>query len=242
MNERSPEIRFRALRQFNAHPKMAELARSRSAIGGSTLRYFASDSLVDRLVRALGARHALPIKEVVESFEFFERVRSDVRSPRIVDLASGHGLTGALFAVFERDVDEVLLVDRRRPDNHRPVCDALDEVAPWAVPKLRYLEEDVRHVALPGGPCSVIAVHACGSRTDLCLQRATDIRAAVAVMPCCHIEPRDAPPGMVAALGIEAVVDTERTTRLRAAGYRVRWTAVPPSITPMNRIIIGIPP
>ena len=123
--------RFRAVRRFNdieLHP----LARSRSAIGGSTLRYFASDSLGDRFVRALGKRHALPVKEVLESFEFFERVRTALRGPCVVDLLCGHGLVGALFAVFERAVERVVLLDRTRPPSFDVMCAALDEVAPWA--------------------------------------------------------------------------------------------------------------
>jgi hypothetical protein len=235
---RSMTARFRALRQFN-HAGMEGLARSRSAMGGSTLRYFQSDSLADRIVRALGERHALPVKEIVESFEFFERVRHDLRRACVVDLLAGHGLTGALFAVYERVVERVVLLDQRRPASFMALVAALETVAPWAVEKLEYHERPLRQAELP--PASLLAVHACGPRTDTCLDLAVERRLPIAVMPCCYPDSRPLPPGLGEALGVPTATDVDRTYRLRAQGYAVRWTAIPAAVTPMNRILIAHP-
>ena len=36
-----------------------------------------------------------------------------------------------------------------------------------------------------------------------------------------------------------AATDTDRTYRLHAAGYTVRWRYIPEAITPMNRVLIA---
>jgi hypothetical protein len=91
--------------------------------------------------------------------------------------------------------------------------------------------------------CAVVATHACGPLTDRCIDRALEAGSPVAVMPCCY--PQRACPGPAAlqqALGTELAFDIDRTYRLEGAGYRVRWSAVSREITPMNRILVGIPP
>lgn len=67
-------------------------------------RFFASERLQDKLARALGAEGVLPVKEVLECCEFFERIREHTRAEVVADLCCGHGLLGLLFAMFsERD-------------------------------------------------------------------------------------------------------------------------------------------
>ena len=91
---------YKCFRQFNQLP-LRSLASSRSYISpGIANRYFPSDGLQDKLVRALGAQKAIPIKEIFESFEFFQRVRKRVRARCVSDLCCGHGLTGILFALL----------------------------------------------------------------------------------------------------------------------------------------------
>ena len=47
------------------------------------------------------------------------------------------------------------------------------------------------------------------------------------------------PAARQAELGTRLAFDIDRTYRLEAAGYRVRWDAIPEEITPMNRVLIG---
>ena len=63
---------------------------------------------------------------------------------------------------------------------------------------------------------------------------------SIALMPCCYSQTAaDAPEALRRALGVPLASDVHRTYRLEKLGYTVRWSAVPLSITPMNRIIIA---
>lgn len=66
-------------------------------------------------------------------------------------------------------------------------------------------------------------------------------RARVAVLPCCHdLETCD--PGSLAGwVEPSLAIDIIRATRLEAAGYKVWTQAIPASITPKNRLLLGAP-
>ena len=75
--------KYKGFRKFNQAP-IGSLASSRSSIKPHLAeRHFNSDSLPDRFVHELAKQHALPTKEILESFEFFVRVRKHVRAPQI---------------------------------------------------------------------------------------------------------------------------------------------------------------
>jgi hypothetical protein len=232
---------FKTLPQFNG-PTRVDVS-SRRRLDERLLDWFPSDGLPDRFARALARERAVPVKELFESFEFFGRVRKLVRAPVVVDLCAGHGLTGVLFALFERSVERVVLVDRRRPGSFDRVVAAAAGVGPWAAGKLEYRVERLARAGegLDAG-AAVVAVHACGQRTDRCLDVALALRGPVAVMPCCYSDARcPAPAALAEHLPGGLAHDVDRTYRLEAAGYRVRWDAVPGEVTPMSRIVIGVP-
>lgn len=214
---------------------------TRATLGPAHARYFGSDGAVHRLVRELARARAVPVKEAFESFEFFERARRHVRAERIADLCCGHGLTGVLFAAFERRVERVDLVDRRIPASAERVLEAVRRVAPWVDEKVVLHERRLRGIEQELAPgTGVVAVHACGLRTDRCLDVALALGGPLAVMPCCYPEARsEAPPTLVQHLGAEIAFDVDRTYRLERAGYRVRWDAVPAEITPMARMLVA---
>ena len=198
--------------------------------------------LYDRLARALCDRRAVSVKELLESAEFHTRTRKRLRGRVVADLCCGHGLTGALFAL-EKQVERVLLLDRRRPDSFATIVDALCEVAPEASAKLTWVEASVEDAAahLPEG-AHVLGVHACGPMTDRVLDAALARRArAIAVMPCCYGRAcPDAPPALREALGADVACDVHRSYRLEQEGYRVHWARIPAAITPMHRVVIGV--
>lgn len=234
---------FRLLRVFN-DPGLRAYAGSKTRIGRNTLALFTGDGLADLLVRELAHERALPIKEVAESFEFFAVTRKHLRRNEVVvDLCSGHGLAGVLFAAFERRVGEVLLCDRRRPDAFERVLRAATRVCPWLAQKIRYIEGPLAETRprLPRG-AAVLGVHACGSLTDTCLEIAADLGGPVAVLPCCRSHARNpAPVGLRAALGEDVAYDVHRSYGLDERGYEVRWRTIPDAITPMNRVLIALP-
>jgi len=239
-----PAPTFKAFSQFNEDDTEAIVSSRTSVDPVSAPRHFPSDRVPDRVARALGARRATSIKELVESFEFFQQTRKLVRAHTILDLCCGHGLTGMLFAVLDRKVESVVLVDRVRPPCF-VILDALCDVAPWTRDKVSYCELEERNwvdLPLDGSGTSVLGVHACGRLTDHCLDFAVDRRLPVAVMPCCYPH-RDcpAPNSIKLALGPEQAFDVDRTYRLEAQNFRVKWRYIPQSITPMNRILVAVP-
>ena len=134
------------------------------------------------------------------------------------------------------------MVDRKRPPAFDRIMAATLEVAPWVAKKVEFIEGAEEGVEL-APETMVVGVHACGHRTDRCIDAAVRVGGPVAVMPCCYSHQtysnrilafRD-------AIGRELAVDIERTYGLEAKGYHVRWTAIPRSITVMNRILIARP-
>ena len=107
--EDSAADRFRFFPQLNDLPEDQKhwLGSDSRLYESAAQAYFADDSLQNRLVRALAAARLLPIKEVMESFEFFARVRKQARASCVADLCCGHGLIGVLFAMFEKRVEPV---------------------------------------------------------------------------------------------------------------------------------------
>ena len=234
---------FRLLRVFNDE-KLRGYAGAKVRIGRNSLPFFAGDTLAERLVRELAHERALPIKEVVEAFEFFAVVRKYLRlTPTIVDLCSGHGLAGILFAAFERRTQEVVLADKRKPLHFEHVWRACTKAAPWIEDKVRYVEGELADVRgeLPAGG-AVLGVHACGALTDACIEIALELGGPLAVMPCCRARAKNtAPQGLRQALGEDVAYDVDRTYAIERGGYRVRWREIPEAITPMNRVLIGVP-
>ncbi len=236
-----PDRTFKGLRQFNSD-EGRRLAGRRDRMIPFWNDWFAGEGLPDRFARALADRSAIDVKEYTESFEFFTRVRKGIREPTVVDLCCGHGLTGILFAMFERDVERVLLVDRNRPATHDRIMEAAVEVAPWVRSKVEFIEEKIQDFT-PPSDAGLLAVHACGSRTDYCLELAVTHSLPIAAMPCCHALTTygDRPTEFDESIGRALAMDIDRTYRLRGAGYDVLWKAIPLSITPMNRVILARP-
>jgi hypothetical protein len=87
----------------------------------------------------------------------------------------------------------------------------------------------------------VVAVHACGTLTDVVLERASAVRARVAVLPCCHDLRASGQGDLTGWLEPTLAIDVARATRLDAAGYRVRTQTIPSAITAKNRLLLGEP-
>lgn len=237
-----PDQPFRYLKQFNS-ADFAKKASCRDRLRQSDTRWFPGDYLSSVFARELCERRAMPFKEVLESFEFFACVRDRIRCQSVADLCCGHGLVGVLFAMFKRDVDHVCLLDKVRPKSFDLVLAAAQAVAPWTAEKVKYVEASLDrtlHHVEPG--TAVLGVHACGTRTDQCIEHAISLRSPVALLPCCRrhrLHP--SPECLKNVLGADIAIDVDRTYRLDAAGYHVRWDKISPQITEMNRVLIGRP-
>ena len=206
--------------------------------------HFKSNSLQDTLIRAIAEKRILSIKEVIETFEFFARTRKTTKATCVADLCCGHGLLGLLFAVFERKVSRVVLLDKLEPESRAKLIAVVASVAPWVAEKVQSHEAklDAAPELLPE-KCSVVSAHACGVLSDQCIDIAIKLEGRLAILPCCYPKAScHAPPAIQAAFGLKAAYDIDRTYRLTSAGYLVRWMEIPESITPMNRILIARKP
>jgi len=234
---------FRAYRQFN-DPHMRPMAGAQVRPHPSVTRFFPSEGIADKIARKLGEHKLLNIKELTESFEFFQRVRHRVSREVVADLCCGHGLVGMLFGLLERRVERVILIDLKFPSSSLKLQRALSELGPWLSPKVSRLERSVKGVgeALPKG-AGVVAVHACGARTDWSVQAAYVSGGPLAVMPCCYAQQSYRGPETIRRqLGAGLSIDIQRTYDLEARGYQVSWQELPPEVSPMNRIISASPP
>jgi len=233
---------FRLLRAFNDE-SLRGYAGSKRRANPAVLASFPRTSLFERFVHELALERAVPMKEICEAFEFFALIRKHVRAERVADLCSGHGLAGILYAVAERGTQEVLLLDKRRPQSFEAVWRAALRVAPWVEEKVSYLEGPLERTSTQLQPgCAILGVHACGRLSDRCLEIARTLESPVAIMPCCRDHSLNTGPMAVAqALGGDIAYDIDRTYAMEAANYFVRWREIPAVITPMNRVLIATP-
>ncbi len=225
--------------QFNA-PELLPYARMKHRIHSLPPELFPTNHLPDRLAQALARHRVVHVKELLEAFEFYRRVRRRVRRPAIVDLCAGHGLAGLIFALCERSVSRVILLDERRPETFDRILDAFVDVGPWVRERVSYRTASLEGpFEVPEG-AGVLLVHACGSLTDRGLAMAIGGKNPVAAMACCYGK-ADPPrvPGLSRALGRPTTIDVSRSYRLHDAGFQVDWSDIPSAITPMNRILIG---
>lgn len=232
---------FKAFSQFNKRLPASVVASHYGLDLRLADRFFAGDSLHCKIVRSLAEDVSLPIKEVVESFEVFQVVRRDLRSPIIADLCCGHGLVGMLLAVFERRIEAVHLCDARFPQSSAKCLQAIEKVAPWIQGRVHHHAGKLKDVGGEVPFTSALATHACGNLTDKCLELAIERRCPIAVTPCCYSRRTSlAPPVLVRELGLETASDAARTCRLEGEGYLVKWKYIPEVISPMNRVIVAI--
>lgn len=212
---------------------------------------FRGETLQARFSRALAIRRAVDRKEFFEAWEFFARSRGSLQScpssscsahSTLVDLAGGHGLVAALFAVFEhKRFETILVLDAKIPKSFGAVFDAATEVAPWVAQNLDYQERFVDdETALPDG-CAVTCLHGCNTLTDTAIRISARARAnTLAVMPCCYAQTAEgAPIALRRSLGVSVAADIHRTYELERLGYTVNWRSIPSQITPMNRLLLG---
>lgn len=232
---------FRLLKQFNEPANQRSLDRRKRLVPNDA-RAFPGEDLAQAFARALCAHRATNFREVLEAFEFFAIARKHVRTPVVVDVCGGHGLVAVLFAVFQRTVELAIVLDPKRTDSFDRILAAAAEVAPWSVGRVQYARARIKHAPeqVPR-EAGLVAVHACGQKTDRVLDLAIAHRAPVAVMPCCHpLRTSPAPFALKQALG-HVAVDIDRTYRLEAADFKVRWSGVSERITRMHRVLLAEP-
>jgi hypothetical protein len=201
---------------------------------------FPGDTLFDKVGRAICQAGCLPRKELFEAWEVARRVRRRFRGGRVVDLACGHGLTAALLLLLDDSSQQALAVDRNLPASSKRLHACLIETWPRLADRVQFIESPLEKVALEPTDL-IVSVHACGTLTDLILERAAAVGARLAVLPCCHNLDDADQDGLGGWLDGPLAVDVARANRLHSRGYRVFTQHIPDDITPMNRLLMGEP-
>jgi hypothetical protein len=216
---------------------------SRSARGRLTdrdLGRFRGQTLFERIARAVCHAGCLPRKELYESWETARRVRRLFRGGRVVDLCGGHGLFAQILLLLDDSSPAAVIADAALPPSHAKVHAALVDAWPRLASRVTFVRTPIDDVELRADDI-VVSIHACGSLTDRVLARATAVRARVAVVPCCHDVDTCDTGNLEGWLEPAAAIDATRAARLTNQGYRVWTQAIPPDITPQNRLLLGAP-
>lgn len=210
---------------------------SRNRLTPRDLPRFPSESLFDRIARAVCRTECLPRKELFEAWEVARRARRRFRGGRVIDLACGHGLVAHLMLVLDDTSPVALAVDTRIPASAAILCAELARTWPRIAGRVMFEERSLADVALTPDDV-VVSVHACGRLTDDVLDAAIRARARVVVLPCCQLA---APSPLDGWLEGQLAVDVARAHRLVAAGYDVVTQTIAAEITPKNRLLLGAP-
>ena len=201
---------------------------------------FPSDSLFDKIARAVCRAGTLPRKELYESWETARRVRRRYRGGRVVDLACGHGLLAHILLILDKESDQALAVDTHIPENAPALSESLIEKWPRLEGRIHYRQMTIQNVQIYPEDL-VVSAHACGALTDLVIDKAVEANARVAVLPCCHNLKINSTGNLTNWMDGPLAIDTVRATGLAAKGYAITTQKIPATITPKNRLLMGHP-
>lgn len=204
------------------------------------LARFTGTTLFDRLARAVCEAGCLPRKELFEAWEVAKRARRLFRGGRIVDVAASHGLLGTAMLILDDSSPEALIVDPAISPCARSLHAVLVSGWPRVNGRVQLVNGSIEDMAL-GADDVVVSSHACGALTDRIIDRAVEVRARVAVLPCCQDMETCDPGALEGWLDGPMAVDVMRAVRLQQHGYRVWTQVIPHDITPKNRLLLGAP-
>ncbi len=213
---------------------------SRSKLTPGAALHFPTETLFDRIGRAVCEADCLPRKELYESWELARRARRRFRGGRVVDLACGHGLVAHLMLLLDDTSREALAIDTRLPKSAARVADAIVRHWPRLAGRVAVEARAIQDVTILPGDL-VVSAHACGALTDDVLSSAINARARVVVLPCCQDKSSCDDGGVSGWVDAALAIDLTRAARLRAEGYRVYTQQIPSSITPKNRLLLAEP-
>ena len=201
---------------------------------------FPDDTLFHRVARAVCRAGCLPRKELYEAWEMARRVRRIFRGGRVVDLGAGHGLLAQILLLLDNSSPSALVVDTSLPPSSARLHEVLVDAWPRLNGRITFVASALDEVEILSTDL-VVSSHACGILTDVVLERASAARARVSVLPCCHhLATRDAR-DLSGWVDGPVAIDIVRALRLQQQGYHVWTQAIPVSITPKNRLLLGEP-
>ena len=213
---------------------------SRGRLTKRDLGRFSSDTLFDRIARAVCEVGCLPRKELYEAWEMGRRVRRLFRGGRVLDLGGGHGLLAQVMLLLDDTSTNALVVDKSLPASSSKLHEVLVAAWPRLSGRIEFVSSTIDDIHIVDTDI-IVSSHACGALTDRVLDRAAAARARVAVMPCCHDLDSGDDGGLSGWVEGAAAIDIVRAMRLAQQGYRIWTQEIPKEITPKNRLLLGAP-
>ena len=213
---------------------------SKSRLTPKQLSHFPSDTLFDKIARAVCRAGVLPAKELFEAWEVARRVRRKYRGGRIVDLAGGHGLLAHLMLVLDDRSPEAFVVDTALPSSSRALAAVMVEAWPRLRGRIHLVAAAIEAFEVTPEDL-VVSVHACGTLTDRVIHKAFQAGARLAVLPCCHDLKLSDTGGLEGWIAGPLAIDVVRARRLTDSGYTVMTRTIPADITPHNRLLLAHP-
>ena len=213
---------------------------AKSRLTRHDLDRFPGKNLFDRLARAVCEAGCLPRKELYEAWEMARRVRRLFRGGRVVDVAGGHGLLAQTMLLLDDASPGAYVVDPAPPSSAAKLHESLASVWPRLAGRVHWTSAPLDAFTFEASDL-IVSSHACGSLTDFVLDRALDVRARVAVLPCCHDAKTSDAGQLTGWVDPALAIDLLRAARLQTHGYHVRTQTIPETITPKNRLLIGEP-
>ncbi len=199
---------------------------------------FPGHNLFNKIARAVCRAGTLPRKELHEAWEMAKRVRRRYRGGRVLDLACGHGLLAHIMLILDDSSPTAIAVDNNIPLNAEKLSTALITSWPRLQNRIIYQQVPIQEITIHPDDI-VVSAHACGSLTDLIIEKAMEQRARVAVLPCCHNLKESPTNNLEGWMDKTLAVDAVRAMKLRAKGYRIVTQTIPDEITPKNRLLMG---
>ncbi len=213
---------------------------SKNRLTVKDLPRFQTGSLFDRVARAVCQVGLLPRKELYEAWETARRTRRLFRGHRVVDVAGGHGLLAHLLLLLDDSSPSAHVIDPAIPPSSAALQGALVERWPRLVGRVHQQAQPFDTFEIASTDL-IVSSHACGSLSDLVIDRARQVRAPVVVLPCCHdFETCDRGP-LAGWMDGALAIDARRAMRLEQAGYRVWTQTIPSEITDKNRLLLAAP-
>ena len=199
---------------------------------------FPGDNLFNKIARAVCRAGTLPRKELHEAWEMAKRIRRRYRGGRVLDLACGHGLLAHIMIILDDSSKIAIAVDTKIPLNAEKLSNALITSWPRLKDRIIYKQVHIQEITILPDDI-VVSAHACGSLTDMIIDKATEQHARIAVLPCCHNLKESSTGGLEGWMDKTLAVDTVRAVTLKSKGYQIVTQKIPDDITPKNRLLMG---
>ncbi|MEW5819565.1 MAG: class I SAM-dependent methyltransferase [Cyanobacteriota bacterium] len=207
--------------------------------------YFNSNTVIDKLSLAICDADFLSKKEYCESVEVLRQVQRFIKSNQnvnIYDICGGHGFVGILLALLSRGVKKSFIVDLKKPVAYEKIMKCASFVNENIVEKVEFLQQDYNDIDFEPNSI-IIAIHACGTRSDSIINLAIKKNMAFVIMPCCYTK-ESLPYGLkrfTEVYDLKDFVDISRINTGFNSGYDVFIRKISSKVTPMNKIFIFLP-